>query len=192
MLARARARTRDDVVVNVSVDYLPRTRNRAVREALLRYGLIAKVGPSRVDWTARARRSLAPCPYPDGTEPVILGCRRVVVARLRTIALTSYTYDYTGFETGQAERVFGYRFTAAASNAIGSELARRNGLMCARWIGGESVPPEVTWTQQTGCAGSLARISHPTLGDPEFVDLAFDGLEVPSGVGDFNPTTDRF
>ncbi len=192
LLASARARASDAVVVNVSVDYLPRTRNRALREALLRYGVIAKVGPSRVDWTARARRLLAPCPYPDGTQPFIVGCRRVVVARLRTIALTSYTYDYTGFETGQAERSFGYRFTADPSNAVGIALANHNGLVCSKWVDGESARPVIPWTPQATCAGSLARISHPTLGDPEFVDLAFDGLEVPSGVGDFNPTTDRF
>ncbi len=179
--------------MDVRVDDLARTRNRAAREALLRFGLIAKVGPSRVDWTPRARRTLAACPYPDGSEPFIVGCRRLAVARLRAIALTSYTSDYTGFETGRAERSFGYRFSAAPANALGTELARNRALTCSKWLDHETATSiDVPWTPQAICAGSLARISHPTLGDPEFVDLAFDGLALASSTGDYDAALDRF
>jgi hypothetical protein len=192
LLSNARTHSRDNVVVDVSVDYLPRSRNRALRETLMRFGLIVKTGPDRVDWTARARRILAPCPYPDGTEPIEFGCRRVVVARLRTIALTSYDYDYTGFETGEATSLFWFRFAAAPSNAIGRELERRSGLRCSKWLVGDAALPDITWNSHATCAGALERIRHPTLGDPTFVDLAFDGLRAPSGVSDVAAKIDRF
>lgn len=192
IVSAARARTHDNVLVDVSVYDLPRSRNRTLRETLMRYGLIAKSGPSLVDWTREARRTLAPCPNANDNDPYIPGCRRLVVARLRTIALTSYTYDYTGFETGEAQSIFKYRFTAAPSNAIGRELARRKALTCSKWVDGEATPPDIIWTSHATCAGWFARIWHPTLGDAEFLDLVFNGLGEPSGVGDYQDPKDRF
>jgi hypothetical protein len=106
--------------------------------------------------------------------------------------LTSYTYDYTGFETGEAQSLFKYRFTAAPSNALGRELVRRKGLTCSKWVDGEATPPDITWTPQATCAGWFARIWHPTLGDAEFLDLAFNGIDVPSEIDDFGAKVDRF
>jgi hypothetical protein len=64
--------------------------------------------------------------------------------------------------------------------------------MCSKWLDGEAKPPEITWTPQATCAGWLTRTWHPTFGDAEFLDLTFNGLSVPSEIGDFRTTVDRF
>ncbi len=149
----------------------------------MRFGTIERTGRSRVDFSPIARRTLAPCPYPDDSSPFQSGCRRLPVGRIGSIALTSYTDDYQGFETRHETRAYGFRFTAEASNAIGRELSRRRALRCAKWTNADETPPDIVWTPDATCLG--------------FVDLgktgdAFDVLSLPSGLLGYADAVDRF